>query len=69
MLDVSTLTADRYIAHGERVFGVYRIRDLGSGEDILMAEESVVRDGKVVEITVYFHDVRSMLSRARLPGC
>jgi hypothetical protein len=43
--------------------------DIRTGEHILLAEESLIRDGKVVEIVVYFHETRSMLTQGRLPGC
>ncbi|HTK61679.1 MAG TPA: nuclear transport factor 2 family protein [Pseudonocardia sp.] len=69
VLDVSRMIVDRYVSQGDRVIGIIRMPDLRTGEHILLAEESLIRDGKVVEIVVYFHETRSMLMQERLPGC
>lgn len=69
VLDVSKMIVDRYVSQGDRVIGIIRMPDLRTGEHILLAEESLIRDGKVVEIVVYFHETRSMLMQERLPGC
>lgn len=69
VLDVSKMIIDRYVAQDDRVIGIIRMPDLGTGEHIVLAEESLIRDDKVVEIYVYFHETRSMLDRDRLPGC
>lgn len=69
VLDVSKMIVDRYIAQDDRVIGIIRMPDLRTGEHILLAEESLIRDGKVVEILVYFHETRTMLTQERLPGC
>ena len=68
-LDVSKMIIDRYVSQGDRVIGIIRMPDLRTGEHIVLAEESLIRDGKVVEIIVYFHETRSMLTQDRLPGC
>jgi ketosteroid isomerase-like protein len=60
-LDLAAMTVDRLIAEGDRVFGVIRMPDRRTGDDILLAEESLIRDGKVVEITVYYNDAQSMV--------
>jgi hypothetical protein len=69
VLDVSKMEIDRYVSQGDRVIGIIRMPDIRTGEHILLAEESLIRDGKVVEIVVYFHETRSMLTQGRLPGC
>jgi len=69
VLDVSKMIVDRYVSQGDRVIGIIRMPDLRTGEHILLAEESLIRDGKVVEIWVYFHETRTMLTQDRLPGC
>lgn len=69
VLDVSKMVIDRYVSQGDRVIGIIRMPDLRTGEHIVLAEESLIRDGKVVEIIVYFHETRSMLTQDRLPGC
>lgn len=59
-LDVSGLVVDRMIAEGDRVIGIIRMPALATGGDILLAEESVIRDGKVVEIWVYYHETQGL---------
>jgi ketosteroid isomerase-like protein len=63
-LDVGAIEIDRVVAEGERVFVVMRTTDLGSGEQVLIAEENLVRDGQIVEMRVYFHEARSLVARA-----
>src|SRR5262245_49756711 len=45
-LDVQKMSIDRFVADGEWVIGIIRMPLVGSGEEILLAEESKVRDGK-----------------------
>lgn len=60
LLDVTQLTVDRLIASGDRVVCFLRIRDRATGKDVVVAEESRVTQGKIVEITVYYHDAQSI---------
>lgn len=62
VLDVAQMKVLRMIAEGERVIGIIEMPDRATGEQILLAEESLVRDEKVVEITVYFHETRTLLT-------
>jgi hypothetical protein len=48
------------VADGERVFAVVQVPDLRSGELVTLAEESIVRGGKVVEMRIFFHEARSL---------
>jgi uncharacterized protein len=64
--DMTQIKADYIVADGERVIGVLRMPDLATGEDVLVAEESVIRDGKVVQMTVFVHDAQSLISAPRL---
>ena len=64
--DMTRIRADYIVADGERVIGVLRMPDLATGEDVLVAEESVIRDGKVVQMTVFVHDAQSLISAPRL---
>lgn len=61
-LDVTAIEIDYVVAEGERVFVVMRTTDLGSGEQVLLAEENLVRDGLIHEMRVYFHEARSLVS-------
>ncbi|HEY4410407.1 MAG TPA: nuclear transport factor 2 family protein, partial [Acidimicrobiia bacterium] len=60
--DMTQIRADYLVADGERVIGLLRMPDLATGEDVLVAEESVIRDGKVVQMTVFVHDAQSLIS-------
>ena len=64
--DMTRIRADYIVADGERVIGVLRMPDLATGEDVLMAEESIIRGGKVVQMTVFVHDAQSLISAPRL---
>lgn len=58
-LDLSRLKIERKVAQDDRVFAVVRIPAHAGGE-VVLAEEWCVRDGKAVEIHIYFHDSASM---------
>lgn len=66
VLDVSKIHVDRMVAEGDRAIGIIRMPDHKTGEPIVLAEESVVRDGKVVEIFVYFHETQTLLTSPKL---
>ncbi len=61
VLDVSRIRLDYLVADGDRVIGVLRIPDLTTGEDIVFAEQSTLRDGKVVDFQIFFHDAQSLI--------
>jgi hypothetical protein len=62
-LDVSGLEIDHMVADGEHVIGILRAPDRATGELVLIAEESTLRDGKIVEMRVFFHEGRSLIKR------
>ena len=62
-LDVSGLEVDHLVADGEHVIGILRAPDRATGELVLIAEESTLRDGKIVEMRVFFHEGRSLVPR------
>ncbi|MGH8999611.1 MAG: nuclear transport factor 2 family protein [Acidimicrobiia bacterium] len=64
--DMTKIRADYLVADGERVIGLLRMPDLVTGEDVVLAEESVVRDGKVVQMTIFVHDAQSLISAPRI---
>jgi ketosteroid isomerase-like protein len=66
VLDVAQMRVIRMVAEGDRVIGIIEMPDIATGEQILLAEESLIHDGKVVEITVYFHEPRTLFGKARL---
>ncbi|MBA3741455.1 nuclear transport factor 2 family protein [Sporichthya sp.] len=59
-LDVAKMVVERIIADGDRVIAILRVRALGTGEDVVLAEESLVREGQIAEIRVYCHDSQGL---------
>jgi ketosteroid isomerase-like protein len=66
VLDVSQMRVIRMVADGDRAIGIIEMPDVATGQQILLAEESLIHDGKVVEITVYFHEPRTLLGKPKL---
>jgi uncharacterized protein len=62
LMDLANMKVDRLIADGDRVFGVIRMSDRATGKDVLLAEESLIRDGKVVEINVFYNNAGTLLT-------
>lgn len=62
-LDVKGLEVDHLVADGEHVIGILRAPDRTTGELVLIAEESTLRDDKIVEMRVFFHEGRSLVKR------
>lgn len=65
--DLSTLKAEYVVAEGDRAFAVLRIGFAASDETLLVAEESLVRDGKVTELRVFVHDGGRLIPTAVAP--
>jgi ketosteroid isomerase-like protein len=61
LLDVTKIRLEYTVADGDRVIGVLRIPDLNTGQDIVFAEQSTLRDGKVVDFRIFFHDAQSLI--------
>lgn len=62
-LDITQPKIDRIVADGDRAFTVIRLRCQATGEETLLAEEAVVRNGKVVELRVFYFDAGSLIER------
>lgn len=62
-LDVSGLEVDHLVADGEHVIGILRAPDRATGELVLIAEESTLRDDQIVEMRVFWHEGRSLVRR------
>ena len=62
-LDIARPKIDRIVADGDRAFTVIRLRCQATGEETLLAEEAVVRDGKVVELRVFYFDAGSLIEQ------
>jgi ketosteroid isomerase-like protein len=62
-LDIAHPKIDRIVADGDRAFTVIRLQCQATGEETLLAEEAVVRDGKVVELRVFYFDAGSLIKK------
>jgi ketosteroid isomerase-like protein len=62
LMDLAKMTVDRFIAQEDHVIGIIRMPDRRTGEDVLLAEESIIRDGRVVEINVFYNNAQSLVS-------
>ncbi|MFI6402935.1 hypothetical protein [Streptomyces sp. NPDC050548] len=56
--------ADR--ADGDRVAACVGIKDVTTGEPTHFIEQFTLKDGKIVENRVFYHDVGSMLDKPRV---
>ena len=61
VLDIPTLAVKHIIVEGDRAFVTLTSGRLGTDEILAIAEEVVVRDDKITEITVYLHEVGSLV--------
>jgi uncharacterized protein len=59
-MDFTRMRVARMTIEGERAVSILHIPDRTTGQDIVVAEESLLRDGKVAEIWIYYHDGQSM---------
>jgi len=67
-LDITQPKIDRIVADGDRAFTVIRLRCQATGEETLLAEEAVVRAGKVVELRVFYFDAGSLIEKGGVPA-
>lgn len=61
-LDLTTLALDYLVADGDKVFGVLRGAEIGSGREVLLAEESTIRNGRVAQMKIFFHEAQSLIT-------
>ena len=66
-LDITRPKIDRIVADGDRAFTVIRLRCQATGDETVLAEEAVVRSGKVVELRVYYFDAGSLIEKGGDP--
>jgi hypothetical protein len=64
--DMTAVQYDYLVADGDKVIGILRMPDLNTGQDVLLAEQSIVRDGKVVDMRIFFHDTQSLINAPKL---
>jgi hypothetical protein len=56
VLDVSSLSLEQITVEGEHAFAVFRVRAQGSDAELVVGEQSVVRDGHIVDLRIFIHD-------------
>jgi ketosteroid isomerase-like protein len=64
LLDLPNLTVDHLIADGDHVLGLIRVPIIGQDSEVTLAELSIIRDGKVAEMRIYFHDAGTLALRS-----
>ncbi|MFD7757880.1 nuclear transport factor 2 family protein [Streptomyces sp. NPDC059757] len=65
-LDVSTITVHYTIADGDRVAACVGITDIATGELTRFIEQFTVRDGKIVENRLFYHDAGTLADKPKV---
>lgn len=61
ILDVTSLRVERLIADDDHVIGLIRVPIVGSDSEVSLAEMSVIREGKVAEMRIFFHEAGTLV--------
>jgi ketosteroid isomerase-like protein len=59
--DLSAMKMESVVAEGGSVFVCLQIGDRKTGKPLQLAERSIVRDGKIVEMKIFYFDAGSMI--------
>ena len=65
-LDVSSITVHHIIADGDRVAACVGITDVATGELTEFIEQFILKDGKIVENRVFYHDAGSLIDMPKV---
>ena len=65
-LDVSAITVHYTIADGDRVAACVGITDVATGELTEFIEQFTIKDGKIVENRVFYHDAGSLVDMPKV---
>ena len=65
-LDVSSITVHYTIADGDRVAACVGITDVATGEPTRFIEQFTIKDGKIVENRVFYHDAGSLIGMPKV---
>ncbi|MFE2094438.1 nuclear transport factor 2 family protein [Streptomyces sp. NPDC059460] len=65
-LNVSTITVHYTIADGDRVAACVGITDIATGELTRFIEQFTVRDGKIVENRLFYHDAGTLADKPKV---
>jgi ketosteroid isomerase-like protein len=64
-LDLTRVTVHYTIADGDRVAACLGIPDVTTGEMTHFIEQSTLRDGRIVEMKLFYYDAQSMIDKTR----
>ena len=64
-LNFSTIKLDKLIADGDTAVAFLRVQTVKSPSEVQLAERSIVRNGKIVDVRVLFHELGSMVSEIK----
>ena len=64
-LDVSSVKLESVVADGDIVVGFVRLKATKDGSDVRIAERTVVRNGKITEIKVFFFELGAVASEIK----
>ncbi|WTW98942.1 nuclear transport factor 2 family protein [Streptomycetaceae bacterium NBC_01309] len=65
-LDISSITVHYTIADGDRVAACVGITDVTTGELTRFIEQFTVREGKIVENRLFYHDAGTLVGRPKV---
>jgi uncharacterized protein len=63
IFDISGMKIEQVISDEDHVIGLIRAPLIDGSGEIFLAEMSVIREGKVVEMRIFFHDAATLLAR------
>lgn len=64
ILNIVTLQVQHIVVDGERAFATLSVGRVGTDETLVIAEEAVVSNDKITELTVYVHEFGSLVRPA-----
>jgi ketosteroid isomerase-like protein len=65
-LDISLITVHYTIADGDRVAACVGITDIATGEPTRFIEQFTVKDGKIVENRLFYHDAGTLIDKPKV---
>ena len=65
-LDVSSITVHYTIADGDRVAACVGITDVATGELTQFIEQFTIKDGKIVENRLFYHDAGTLIDKPKV---
>ena len=65
-LDIASITVHYTIADGDRVAACVGITDVATGELTQFIEQFTIKDGKIVENRVFYHNVGTLIDQPKV---